>query len=172
MTYRQAVEAAGIAAALDGLDWAIAGTPPLGLDLEGSDIDIVCAAFDGAAFVGRLWRAFGGFEGFSLRQWSGGSRAVIAGFRHAGWPFEIFGEPRRLDEQAGWRHFEVERRLLRLGGEQFRARVMAARESGLKTEPAFAAVLGLEGDAYRAMLDIADLDDAGLERLAEAALIS
>ncbi len=51
MTYRQAVEAAGIAAALDGLDWAIAGTPPLGLDLEGSDIDIVCAAFDGAAFA-------------------------------------------------------------------------------------------------------------------------
>ena len=172
MTYRQAVEAAGIAAALDGLDWAIAGTPPLGLDLEGSDIDIVCAAFDGAAFGGRLGRAFRGFEGFSLRQWSGGSRAVIAGFRHAGWPFEIFGEPRRLNEQAGWRHFEVERRLLRLGGEQFRARVMAARESGLKTEPAFAAVLGIEGDAYRAMLDIADLDDAGLERLAEVALIS
>ncbi len=96
---------------------------------------------------------------------------MIAGFRHAGWPFEIFGEPCRLNEQAGWRHFEVERRLLRLGGEQFRARVMAARERGLKTEPAFAAVLGLEGDAYRAMLDIADLDDAGLERLAEAALI-
>ena len=59
VTYAQAVESAGIAAALAGLDWAVVGTPPLGLDLEGSDIDIVCAAFDGADFAERLWRVFG-----------------------------------------------------------------------------------------------------------------
>lgn len=172
VSYMKAVASADIAGVLAGLDWALAGTPPLGLDQAGSDIDIVCAAFDAEAFSARLWRAFGDFEDFLVRQWAGGSRAVIAEFRHAGWPFEIFGEPLRLSEQAGWRHFEVERRLLALGGEALRARILAAREAGLKTEPAFAAVLGLEGNAYRAMLDIAGFGDAQLRMLVEKALDS
>ena len=147
---------------LDGLRWEIAGTPPLGIDMTDSDIDIVCAAFDLQGFARRLWRGFSHLEDFSLRQWARPAHAVIASFRHAGWPFEVFGMACPLEEQAGWRHFRLEQRLLALGGEALTARVMAARRDGLKTEPAFAAVLGLHGDPYRAMLDLADASDAVL----------
>lgn len=87
---------------------------------------------------------------------------MIASFSVAGVPFEIFGQARPVREQDGWRHFWVEKRLLRLGGENLREAVMTARRQGTKTEPAFAQVLGLGGDPYRAMLDLEDLDDAGL----------
>lgn len=99
-------------------------------------------------------------------QWQGlgqkADRPVIASFSVAGVPFEIFGQARPVREQDGWRHFSVEKRLLRLGGEDLREAVMNARRQGAKTEPAFAWVLGLKGDPYRAMLDLAELDDAGL----------
>jgi hypothetical protein len=60
------------------------------------------------------------------------------------------------NEQTAWRHFLVERRLLELGGPVFRAAVACERAHGMKTEPAFAAVLRLEGDPYRALLYLED----------------
>jgi len=43
-----------------------------------------------------------------------------------------------------------------------REAVLAARRAGAKTEPAFAEVLGLEADAYQAMLDLGEKNDTGL----------
>jgi hypothetical protein len=57
-------------------------------------------------------------------------------------------------EQAGWRHFVVEQRLLAQGGQSLAATVMALRRGGLKTEPAFAAALKLRGDPYHALLEL------------------
>lgn len=160
--YGDAIRQADIAAVLDGLHWEVAGTLPLGIAMPASDIDIVCAAFDPGEFARRLWCGFAHCEDFCLRQWAGPPHAIIASFRHAGWPFEVFGMACPLEAQAGWRHFRVEQRLLALGGEAFRARVMAARRGGLKTEPAFAAVLGLAGDPYEALLALAGESDAAL----------
>ncbi|PWE53889.1 DUF4269 domain-containing protein [Metarhizobium album] len=167
-TYQDAVRRADLAGKLGGLDWCVAGTPPLGLALEGSDIDILCHVRDYDEFAGLIWRGFSNFEGFSIRQWAKAPHAVVATFHCAGWPFEIFGEKRPLRAQAGWRHYEVERRLLALGGVALHAKVMAARRGGLKTEPAFAAVLGLAGDPYAAVLDLFDADDTTLAALIAA----
>lgn len=168
-TYQDALLNAGLAAKLGDLDWCLAGTPPLGLAVEGSDIDILCHIRDYEEFADLIWRGFVGFEGFSIRQWATPPHAVVATFYCAGWPFEIFGEKRPVKEQAGWRHYEVERRLLALGGVAFRERIMVSRRGGLKTEPAFAAVLGLPGDPYAAMLELFDADDTALAALIAAA---
>lgn len=142
----------------------VAGTPPLGLDLPGSDIDILCHAPDPADFAERVWRDFGHCEGFALWQWTAAGRPIVAGFRACGWPFEIFGAPEPVAEQVAWRHFGVERRLLALGGDALRETVMALRRRGLKTEPAFAAALGLTGDPYVALLALEGLPDEALIR--------
>lgn len=100
--------------------------------------------------------------GMSRYRWTSGTRPVIARFVRDGWPFELFGDHRPVDQQRGWIHFEVERRLLALDGGTLRRAVGKLRADGLKTEPAFAAVLGISGDPYRGLLQLAAETDAEL----------
>jgi hypothetical protein len=151
----EALRRSRVMQSLAGFDPHLAGTPPLGLDLSTSDLDILCHAPDPDALTRVVWQAFAGEEDFRVRQWTGDGRPVIASFRAQGWTFEIFGETRPVPEQVGWRHFEVERRLLALGGAGLRAAVMRERLAGAKTEPAFAAALSLKGEPYAAMLALA-----------------
>jgi len=90
---------------------------------------------------------------------------VIASFEAHGWAFELFGHTSPVALQRGWRHFEVERRLLSLGGAQLRHAVVEKRRQGAKTEPAFADSLHLKGDPYAALLEIHSCDDWQLSRL-------
>lgn len=150
--YRDALRRADVGARLADYDPHVAGTPPLGLDLPGSDIDILCHAPDAAAFAEKLWSAWHGAPDFRLRQRMGGDRPVVASFTVLGWAIEIFGQALPVAQQMGWRHFLIERRLLAIGGPPFRDAVMRLRQQRFKTEPAFAALLGLEGDPYIALL--------------------
>jgi hypothetical protein len=81
---------------------------------------------------------------------------------------EVFGQALPVHAQAGFRHMVVEGRLLVLGGARLADRVRAAKRGGLKTEPAFAAVLGLDGDPYRAVLDLEVLSSDQLRALLDA----
>jgi hypothetical protein len=166
--YRQAVNRLRITDILAEFDPHIVGTPPLGLAVPGGDIDIVCHAPDPHAFATRLWQAFSEQADFSLREWINGGRPVIAAFTAHGWPFEVFGAADRVRQQAGWRHFAVEQRLLALGGEAFRAAILRQRQAGLKTEPAFATCLHLPGTPYAALLELEAGPDDALARLLAA----
>jgi hypothetical protein len=46
--------------------------------------------------------------------WRSQGRPLVARFEWDGWPFELFGDSRPVDQQRGWLHFEIERRLLAL----------------------------------------------------------
>lgn len=165
LSYLDALAQSGLMEALASFDPHLAGTPPLGLDLPGSDIDVLCEVVDGEAFTRAVWTHAGQRDGFAIRQWTGETRPIVASFEACGWPIEIFGDPRPVVRQPGWRHFMVERRLLALGGEGFRAAIMQRRRHGLKTEPAFAATLGLDGDPYLALLELEAKPDPHLARL-------
>ena len=56
----------------------------------------------------------------------------------------------------------IERRLLLAGGEAFREAVARRRQSGEKTEAAFAQALGLPGDPYLALLGLEHHDEEQL----------
>jgi hypothetical protein len=144
---------------LASFDPHVAGTPPLGIDVPGSDIDILCHAPDLQVFADKLWSTCAAFEDFSLHQWTQSTRPILCTFTHAGWAFEIFGDARPITQQEGWRHFCVEQRLLALGGSSFQQAILDQRYAGLKTEPAFAAVLGLAGDPYEALLALDGASD-------------
>jgi hypothetical protein len=111
----------------------VAGTPPLGLDLADSDIDVLCHAPDPEQFVCAIWTAFGEYPDFSAWQWVASQRPVIAQFSAEGWKFELFGCPEPVREQMGWRHYRIEQRLLSVGGNGLRTLVMDQRRAGLKT---------------------------------------
>ena len=166
--YLEALRRAGIETALAAFDPHVAGTAPLGLDVPTSDLDVLCHASNVEAFVATVWDAFGNEAAFSIHQWIIAARPVIASFFAHGWRFQIFGQGKRISEQRAWRHFLVERRLLELGGREFRAAIAHERSRGTKTVPAFATVLRIEGDPYGALLDLHDRADEDLIDLLKA----
>jgi len=164
--YLEVLDDLRVLAKLAAFDPRVVGTPPLGLDLPGSDIDVICHAPDAAVFAEAAWTLLGEQAAFTMWQKTGAGRPVIARCVVAGWTIEVFGQAIPVDEQSGWRHFCVEQRLLTLGGgAALRNTVMAQRLAGMKTEPAFAAVLGLDGDPYLALLEIEAWTDADLAAL-------
>ncbi len=165
VSYREAIQHTNVLTILAEHDPHVAGTPPLGLDLPSSDIDVLCFAPDPDRFTTVLWAAFGSYPKFRIWRWSGADRPVVASFEAQEWHFEIFGQAKPVKEQTAWRHFAVERRLVALGGQRLAAIVMAFRREGLKTEPAFAAALRLQGDPYERLSNLSDLDDDALSHL-------
>lgn len=141
----------------------LAGTFPLGVDVEGSDLDILCHAPDLGAFTCAAESAFGGEDGFRVGPARGvAPPAVVARFARDEYEIELFGQGVPVAEQAGFRHMIVEARLLAIGGEEARAAIRALKRAGLKTEPAFARHFGIAGDPYAALLALHGLDDAAL----------
>lgn len=163
--YLEALERTEVLPKLSAFNPHVVGTPPLGLDLPTSDVDVICFAPDVDAFTCAIWEAFGERAEFRMWQKVGVDRPVIANFADAGWIIEIFGQASPISEQCGWRHFLVEQRLLALGGAAFRDAVMTLRTDGMKTESAFAAVLGLDGDPYQALLGLERCSDMELTAL-------
>ena len=162
MTYQEALQASRILELLESFDPTIVGTLPLGLAVASSDIDIVCVARDPDAFANVVWNTFRHVEGFQLYRWRDDTRPTVVRFGFGGWPFELFADQRPVFEQRAWRHFDVERRLLDLDDGSLREAVLSLRAEGLKTEPAFAAALRLDGDPYLAMLALFPESDAQL----------
>ena len=56
-------------------------------------------------------------------------------------------------------------RLINIGGEAFRDKLQRAKLSGMKTEPAIASILGLEGDPYESVAGLGDAADRDLKNL-------
>ncbi len=67
-----------------------------------------------------------------------------------------------MTQQNAYKHMVVEDRILKRLGPVFRDNVRKLKSSGVKTEPAFARLLGLEGDPYQRLLDMHDWDEEKL----------
>ena len=160
----QALDELGVIERLADYGPVLAGTVPLNVDVAGSDLDILCEVHDFARFEADLAAAFGHCEGFRVtapRRRMGGV-SMTASFDHGGFTIEPFGQPLPAERQSAYRHMVIEARLLALGGAALRRRIVALKRSGVKTEPAFAQCLGLDGDPYLALLDLEALDDSRL----------
>jgi hypothetical protein len=164
----------GIWSTLSTFDPVLAGTIPLGIDVEVSDLDIICEAPLAAqdAFGNILRRQYGSQPSFRLTQaLINGCESVVCRFRYADEELEIFGQPLPTARQNAFRHMVVEHAVLLAGGEPWRAAVQHLKAQGLKTEPAFAMLLQLPGDPYEALLTLEDLTPSELrERLTHCPL--
>lgn len=139
---------------LQSFDAVLSGTIPLNIDVEDSDLDILCHWKNKDEFIRVLENAFSGYDHFQITQKQfRGRDTVIARFRVDGFAVEVFGQSRPVEEQEAYRHMLVEYKLLQESGESFRLQVIALKRAGVKTEPAFAKLLGLVGDPYEALLD-------------------
>ncbi|WP_410769359.1 GNAT family N-acetyltransferase [Fontibacillus sp. BL9] len=138
---------------LKDYDPILVGTVPLDIQVPGSDLDIICEVHDFALFEEQVNFHFGHFPEFKVvRRLVEGLERIKANFIFEGWPVELFGQPMPTRQQNGYRHMLVEARMLKLYGEPFKLEIISLKQSGLKTEPAFARLLNLEGDPYQQML--------------------
>lgn len=129
----------------------LVGTIPIGIDIANSDLDIICYWNDKTKFTSELKKYFNNEKGFQLRETED---AVIANFFLDNIEIEIFAQNAPSKMQNAYRHMIIEYDLLVEKGEEFRKRIIELKKKGLKTEPAFAQLLGLEGDPYIELLKL------------------
>lgn len=131
----------------------LTGTIPIAIDIPGSDLDIICYWTNREQFVETLIENFSSAKNFRLHQINvRGWDTIICNFKLDEFPVEVFGQNRPSKEQEAYRHMVVEYRILDERGDEFRKKIIALKTSGLKTEPAFAEALGLQGDPYDELL--------------------
>ncbi len=136
---------------LCGFDPVLAGTIPININIASSDLDILCCYANPSEFKANLLAVFGQYPGFVLSE-PDEPKAIVANFRADDFEIEVFGQDIPTKQQRGYRHLLVEHYLLETHGEAFRQQILALKEQGIKTEPAFAQVLGLRGDPYTELL--------------------
>ncbi|NCD70127.1 DUF4269 domain-containing protein [Mucilaginibacter agri] len=131
----------------------LTGTIPIEIDVDGSDLDIICCWSNADEFYNLLVNHFSSYPGFSIKRVIiQNKETIIANFHIEGVEIEIFGQNIPVKQQEAYRHMIVEYWLLNDNGELFRQKIIKLKQQGMKTEPAFAKILGLEGNAYDALL--------------------
>lgn len=133
----------------------LAGTVPLNIDTQDSDLDIICEFHDHGRFSNDLLRYFSHYSNFHQKEkYIRGIKTVIASFSYDNEVIEIFGQWVPVENQYAYRHMIVESRLLKLGGEKAYREIKRLKKMGYKTEPAFAHYFGIKGDYYKILYEL------------------
>lgn len=138
---------------LAGFNPILVGTIPLGINIRGSDLDIACECTDLDDFKERMTVHFSHLPGFSAVMKSVNNiPTALVHFQAGNFPVEIFAQNVPVRQQFGYLHMIKEYEILEHEGAGFKEKIILLKKSGLKTEPAFAQVLNLDGDPYLSLL--------------------
>lgn len=132
----------------------LVGTIPINIDIENSDLDIICYWKNKTNFIEKLKASFEDHSEFKIRETIiNNAETIIANFRVDNFEIEIFGQNIPVKNQNGYKHMIIEHQILEEKGENFRLEIIKLKQNGYKTEPAFAFLLGLKGNPYIELLD-------------------
>ncbi|WP_294205193.1 DUF4269 domain-containing protein [uncultured Chryseobacterium sp.] len=134
----------------------LAGTIPIGIDVEGSDLDIICQVdltceedfLDELMFKKMVPQDV---EVAVESMVVNGKKSIVLNFVLDGFPVEIFGQDIPPVQQNAYLHMLAEYRILKEKGDGFKQEIIQLKRQGIKTEPAFGLLLGLE-DPYEDLL--------------------
>lgn len=136
---------------LQSFDPVLTGTIPINIDTDTSDLDIICCFTDAAAFEKHLVENFANEHDFK-RFMPKRTGAIAASFTCEGFVVEVYGQAIPTQQQSAYLHMLIEYRILLEKGEDFRQQVIALKEQGYKTEPAFGKLLGIKGNVYEELI--------------------
>lgn len=140
---------------LKACDPLLVGTVPIGIDLPSSDLDVIGQAKDLDHLANTVRQHYAHYPHYTEKQTEmRGQACLVIGFKTADFWIEIFAQDIPTQQQYAYRHMLVEHHLLETRGPEFRVAILSLKQQGLKTEPAFAQVLGLDGDPYEALLQL------------------
>lgn len=147
-------------------DPALVSTVCVNLHTEESDLDIICQLSDEAYFKSIVKHHFADQPEFRL--WKRSGEAFITCFDTGLFPIEIYGSPRPVEQQYGWRHLSMMHRVLCIEPDM-QGPVRELKRNGLSTEEAFARLLNLEGNPYEAFLSLEERSDSEIQQMAQVA---
>lgn len=139
---------------LQPFDPAHIGTIANDIDIPGSDIDIICCCHTFDTVRAKLTSHFGAMVGYRDHTSSIRGNNVFVATIPTSIPIEVYCESRPITEQLGFRHYLIACRVLHLLGAEAHDRIRELKRGGIKTEPAFALLLGLKGDPYLSILEL------------------
>ncbi|GAA5098350.1 DUF4269 domain-containing protein [Chryseobacterium ginsengisoli] len=123
----------------------LAGTIPIEIDVEGSDLDIICEVKNEIDFIEFLNQNFQNYNNFNLEKIIiNGEKSIVLNFMLEEFPIEIFGQNKPVKRQNAYLHMIAEYKILQEKGEDFKQKIIELKKQGIKTEPAFGMLLGME----------------------------
>ncbi|MBF4518743.1 DUF4269 domain-containing protein [Flavobacterium sp. ANB] len=132
----------------------LVGTIPINIDIENSDLDIICYWKDKTNFIEKLKAIFENQSDFRIRETLiENEETIVANFKIDDFEIEVFGQNIPTRNQNGYKHMIIEHQILKIKGENFRLEIIKLKQKGYKTEPAFAFLLGLKGNPYVELLN-------------------
>lgn len=140
---------------LKPFDPIIAGTIPINIDIDNSDIDIICHSIRPYMISTIVDKHFISAKNFEQKT---EGDIYFATFSHKSITIEIYSTSIPSIQQKAFRHMMIEYRLLQIFGDHFREKIVQLKESGYKTEPAFGILLNLP-NPYEDLLELESLSD-------------
>ncbi|WCL50632.1 DUF4269 domain-containing protein [Leptospira sp. GIMC2001] len=138
---------------LKQFDPILVGTIPINIDIENSDLDIICCFTDKLEFYNSVTQNFCKESSFTIQESQNyNTLSIVANFFVDEFRIEIFGQNILTKQQFAYRHLIAEYNLLKKYGENFRQQIIGLKRQGHKTEQAFAIALNLSGDPYMELL--------------------
>ncbi|UUF16413.1 MULTISPECIES: DUF4269 domain-containing protein [Flavobacterium] len=139
--------------ALFEFDPILAGTIPINIDIENSDLDIICYWKNKTEFITAI-SSFENKNDFKIRETIiDQHESVVANFKIDDFEIEIFGQNIPTKNQNAYKHMIIEHEILESKGENFRLEIIKLKQNGYKTEPAFGELLGLQTNPYLELLE-------------------
>ncbi len=141
----------------------LVGTVPLGIDIVDSDLDIICEVYNHDIFDKIVKKHYRTYNDFSInRQIIKGMVTSFSKFYYDEFIIEIFGQPKSVYKQNGYRHMVIEKRILNIVGKDVKKEIIKLKRSGINTEAAFAQCFELKGDPYEELLTLYFLSEKEL----------
>jgi hypothetical protein len=102
----------GVMTTLQEFHPTLVSTICIGIDVETSDLDVICQFNDSRAFSECLRTTYKDYPHFVLSPFDPETSAVVARFESEGFPVEVFGQPLPVWRQNAYRHLTIMARLL------------------------------------------------------------
>jgi hypothetical protein len=130
----------------------LCGTLPIGIDIPGSDLDIIMEVQELESFEELLQTLYNKIDGFRIkRKTINGKEVVKANFTFKDFEFELFGQAQPVHKQHAYLHMMIEHELLQRYP-ALQQKVIHLKNQGYKTEPAFCKLLDITGDPYEGLI--------------------
>ncbi|OIV42064.1 DUF4269 domain-containing protein [Flavobacterium johnsoniae] len=130
------------------------GTIPINIDIENSDLDIICYWKNKTEFIDKISVTFKHKPEFKIQETIiNEHESVVVNFKINDFEIELFGQNIPTQSQNGYKHMIIEHQILQSKGENFRLEIVKLKQDGYKTEPAFGKLLGLKTNPYLELLE-------------------